>query len=111
MKATDSKGSRLEVDFIIDITGSMGTQIDGVKRMVKSFCSEERDGIGIHITTYTENSSGCYVCHSKPGLTSSELVDYVEKIRLGKWWVLVPAYIFRPTTRLPWCQCKWRRWP
>ena len=72
----------LQVVFILDVTGSMSNQIEGVKSMVATFCSYDRPGVNIHIWTYTETSTTCYVCKSKPGLSEVELVDYVFQIKL-----------------------------
>lgn len=73
----------LEVAFLLDITGSMGSQIDGVKLMVSQFCSIERPGVNVHIITFTENSKNCYVTHSSTGLNSAKLVEYVNSIKLS----------------------------
>ena len=79
---TDSTQSNLQVVFIVDITGSMGSQIEGVKAMVSEFCAVDREGVDVHIWTYTEDSLNCYVSKSKAKLSSSELVQYTQSIRL-----------------------------
>lgn len=71
----------LEVVFLIDITGSMGNQIEGVKQMVSAFCQVDRPMINIHIWTFTE-SPGCHVTRSPKNLKSKELVEYTQSIKL-----------------------------
>ncbi|KAI9366054.1 hypothetical protein DFJ73DRAFT_772182 [Zopfochytrium polystomum] len=68
----------LHVVFLIDITGSMGGQIEGVKAMVSSFCAVPRQGIQLHIHTFTETAKGCYVSATPPTMSQSEVVDYVR---------------------------------
>ncbi|KAI8891559.1 hypothetical protein BC833DRAFT_627380, partial [Globomyces pollinis-pini] len=72
----------LQVVFILDITGSMTGQLDGVKRMISKFCENDQDGIDIHIWTFTENSSKCYVSTSPHGLQGPDLISYVNSIKL-----------------------------
>ena len=76
------KSTNLEVVFVLDITGSMGNQIEGVKKMISKFCETDRPGINVYIFTFTENSSGCYVTKSQRGLKSNDLVEYVNNIKL-----------------------------
>ena len=71
----------LQVVFLVDITGSMGSQIEGVKQMISKFCEVDRPLIDVHIWTYTE-SPGCYVSKSPVGLKSQGLVEYTMKIKL-----------------------------
>ena len=71
----------LQVVFLVDITGSMGSQIEGVKQMISKFCEVDRPLIDVHIWTFTE-SPGCYVSKSPLGLKSQGLVEYTQKIQL-----------------------------
>ena len=73
----------LQVVFLIDITGSMGSQIEGVKQMVAKFCEVDRPSIDVHIWTFTE-SPGCHVTQSPVGLKSAELVEYTKAIILSQ---------------------------
>ena len=71
----------LDVVFLVDITGSMGSQIEGVKQMVAAFCGIDRPSINIHIWTFTE-SPGCHVTKSPNNLSSNDLVNYTKNIVL-----------------------------
>lgn len=71
----------LQVVFLVDITGSMGSQIEGVKQMIASFCEIDRPLIDVHIWTYTE-SPGCHVSPSPKGLKANGLVEYTKNIQL-----------------------------
>ena len=72
----------LQVVFLLDITGSMGSQIEGVKSMIATFCSYDRPGVNVHVWTFTEDTTTCYVCKSPLGLNEDDLVDYVFQIKL-----------------------------
>ncbi|KAJ3205028.1 hypothetical protein HDU83_004201 [Entophlyctis luteolus] len=84
LKQKPDPSAPLNVVFILDVTGSMGNEIAGVKEMINKFCSVERPNIRIHIWTYTEGGSGqgCYVCTSPPNLNSKQLCDYVSRVKL-----------------------------
>ncbi|KAJ3068973.1 hypothetical protein HDU98_007934 [Podochytrium sp. JEL0797] len=73
----------LQVVFVVDVTGSMGSQIEGVKQMMRSFCATERPGVQVHVWTFTENSTDCFVCKSPANLTQPELLEYVSKLKLS----------------------------
>lgn len=77
-----SEEKPLQVVFIIDITGSMSSAIEGVKKMVAEFCKIDRPSVKIHIWTYTENSKSCYVSKSPNNLSSEALVDYVNQLKI-----------------------------
>src|SRR3546814_19066454 len=72
----------LQVVFLLDITGSMGSQMEGVKQMVSTFCAVEREHVEVTIGTFTESSAGCFVSLSPPGLAAQQLVAYVQGITL-----------------------------
>ncbi|KAJ3122482.1 hypothetical protein HK100_011978 [Physocladia obscura] len=72
----------LNVIFIVDVTGSMSSQIEGVKQMIKKFCDVDRAGVRIHIWSFTEGGDDIFVCTSPPGLSSSQLQRYVEKLKI-----------------------------
>merc|ERR1719421_1361634 len=76
---------RLRVVFLLDITGSMSSQITGVKEMVKKFCEREQEGraLAISIMTYTENSKRGYVSHFT-STNKRELASYVSDIQLSR---------------------------
>ena len=74
--------STVEVAFILDITSSMSQQIEGLKKMISEFCKIDRPGVNVHIITYTEDRKHCYVTHSPAGLYSTQLVQYVNSIKL-----------------------------
>ena len=80
-KATESSPKSLQVVFLVDITGSMGSQIEGVKQMIAKFCEIDRPLVDIHIWTFTE-SPGCHVTKSPEGLKSEGLVKYTRDIVL-----------------------------
>ena len=54
--------SSLQVVFLLDITGSISTQIEVAKSIIASFSEIERPMIGIHIWTIIENP-GCYIIY------------------------------------------------
>ncbi|KAJ1567496.1 hypothetical protein HK405_005748 [Cladochytrium tenue] len=73
----------LHVVFLIDITGSMGSQVQGVKDMVLRFCSVDRLGIRLHIHTFTESYDGCYVTSTPLVMPQPDVVTYVtDKLQL-----------------------------
>ncbi|KAJ1555612.1 hypothetical protein HK405_015646 [Cladochytrium tenue] len=73
----------LHVVFLIDITGSMGSQVQGVKDMVLRFCSVDRLGIRLHIHTFTESHNGCYVTSTPLVMPQPDVVTYVaDKLQL-----------------------------
>ncbi|KAJ3006134.1 UNVERIFIED_CONTAM: hypothetical protein HDU68_004261 [Siphonaria sp. JEL0065] len=73
----------LDVVFIIDITGSMGSQIEGVKQMINSFFdTNDLTGMRIHIWTFTEGGDSVYVDSSAANLSPKELREYISKIKL-----------------------------
>ncbi|KAJ1559043.1 hypothetical protein HK405_012226 [Cladochytrium tenue] len=73
----------LHVVFLIDITGSMGSQVQGVKDMVLRFCSVDRLGIRLHIHTFTESHNGCYVTSTPLAMPQPDVVTYVtDKLQL-----------------------------
>ncbi|KAJ3079576.1 hypothetical protein HDU99_010566, partial [Rhizoclosmatium hyalinum] len=74
----------LHAVFIVDVTGSMGNQIEGVKQMMRTFCATERPGVQVHIWSFTENARSCFVCTSKPNLTNVELLEYVANLKLSR---------------------------
>ena len=78
------RSTTIQVVFLLDITGSMGSQIEGMKAMISTFCSFERPGVDIHIWTFDENTNSCYISKSKPGLADFELVDYTDNIKLSQ---------------------------
>jgi hypothetical protein len=80
---TGSEG--LDVVFVIDITGSMGPQIEGVKQMICRYCEQYGEtsltaGVRIHIVTYTETSSAGYTSHYT-SLSGQRLSEYVSLLR------------------------------
>jgi hypothetical protein len=81
MDPSETLQNSLQVVFLVDITGSMGSQIEGVKKMISKFCEIDRPSIDVHIWTYTE-SPGCHVSPSPKGLKSSDLVAYSQEITL-----------------------------
>jgi hypothetical protein len=78
---SSKQAASLQVVFLVDITGSMGTQIEGVKEMVAEFCKNDRPFIDVHIWTFTENP-GCHVSKSPQGLKAEQLVAYTKDIKL-----------------------------
>ncbi|RPA80462.1 hypothetical protein BJ508DRAFT_415441 [Ascobolus immersus RN42] len=80
-----AKNKFLEVVFLLDITGSMGNQIEAMKRMIKEFLASAGDEptLHMHVWTFTESSKKCYVCKSPANSTNSDLIKYVTKIQLS----------------------------
>ena len=72
----------LQVVFILDITGSMSTQLNGAKEMILDFCKEDVHGVSVHVWTFTEVANSCFVSTSDPKFTASELSTYVSNIKL-----------------------------
>ncbi|KAJ3193715.1 60 kDa SS-A/Ro ribonucleoprotein [Irineochytrium annulatum] len=64
---------------------AVGAEIEGVKRMVASFCSVRREGVKLHVWTFTEGGGqdGCYVSRSNPEHSANHLVAYVKAITLA----------------------------
>ncbi|ORY48216.1 hypothetical protein BCR33DRAFT_805426 [Rhizoclosmatium globosum] len=84
-KTEGSSEKLLEVVFIIDITGSMGSQIEGVKQMINAFFdNNDYEGMRIHIWTYTEGGDKVYVSTSPAGLSPKELREYVYNVKLNE---------------------------
>lgn len=79
----NTANSILQVVFLLDITGSMGSQIEGVKQMISEFCKVDRPSVDVHIWTYTESSNACYVSKSPINLKSEGLVNYARSIKLS----------------------------
>ncbi|OMJ78537.1 hypothetical protein SteCoe_21643 [Stentor coeruleus] len=79
----NTANSILQVVFLLDITGSMGSQIEGVKLMISEFCKVDRPSVDVHIWTYTETSNACYVSKSPINLKSEGLVNYAKSIKLA----------------------------
>lgn len=73
----------IQVVFLLDITTSMGPRLDLMKSIIAAFCADERNGIDIHVWTFTESGNCCYVDASPLELNGSRLVNYVKDIKLG----------------------------
>jgi hypothetical protein len=68
----------------IDITGSMGNELEGVKSAVSDFaelCTDLSVPVNFCICTFTESNRGCFV--SLKELPASEAGFYVQNIRLS----------------------------
>jgi len=77
----------LDVVFVIDVTGSMSCQIEGVKQMVHRYCQEHggaaaRQNVRIHIVTYTEDSRQGYTSHYT-STSPVRLAEYVNTLRVS----------------------------
>jgi hypothetical protein len=78
----------LDIVFLLDITGSMTKEIEGMKLMISKFCSAPmatQKGIRITVTTFTEDRNGCYITTKSPYINykhPQELVEYVSRIKL-----------------------------
>lgn len=70
----------LRVVFLVDITGSMGNQLEGVKQMLREYCRSAR-GVKVSIMTYTEDSKQGYTTYFTAE-DPSELAAYVTGIKL-----------------------------
>ncbi|KAJ3129886.1 hypothetical protein HK098_007640 [Nowakowskiella sp. JEL0407] len=79
----DSIKSSLDVVFLLDVTGSMSGQIQAMKQMIKKFSETDRPGISIRIFTFGESTQGCYVEKSPKDANSSQLIQWVDNIKLG----------------------------
>lgn len=66
----------LDVVFVLDITGSMGSQIGAVRSMVANFCTESLDNVRIRIVTFDEDANGCRIDVSRAGLNADQLFAY-----------------------------------
>ncbi|KAJ3338163.1 hypothetical protein HDU93_009897 [Gonapodya sp. JEL0774] len=74
----------IHVVFLVDISGSMSSQINGVKSMISFFSQTPRPGLHLHLHTFTESYSGCYVTSSPTNLTTPQLAQYVDtKLKLS----------------------------
>ncbi|KAF1320884.1 hypothetical protein FI667_g12257, partial [Globisporangium splendens] len=75
----------LNLVFLLDITGSMGSELEGVKktvgRLVKSVFDDDTYEVMVTVITFTENGKGCYVTnHSFTEGTPA--VSFVSSIQL-----------------------------
>ncbi|KAL3662961.1 hypothetical protein V7S43_011905 [Phytophthora oleae] len=70
--------------FLIDITGSMGNELEGVKETVRHLVAsvfEEEYAVMITIITFTESSQGCFVTtHSFT--EGEEAIDFIKSVQL-----------------------------
>ncbi|KXS22289.1 hypothetical protein M427DRAFT_141809 [Gonapodya prolifera JEL478] len=74
----------LHVVFLVDITGSMGTQIEGVKAMVSEFCAVDRPGVALHLHTFTETTKQSFVTMTSRDMSQSDVRSYVwNKLKLN----------------------------
>eukprot|EP00668_Euglena_longa_P009414 GGOE01011359.1.p1 GENE.GGOE01011359.1~~GGOE01011359.1.p1 ORF type:complete len:1039 (+),score=293.62 GGOE01011359.1:27-3119(+) len=84
--ADAKKAEPLDIVLLIDITGSMGSQIDAVKSMCRTFAASLGASIlslQLHIITFTENTVGCYTSHYT-SVDPFELVQYINDLTLGR---------------------------
>lgn len=63
----------------------MGNQIEAMKKMIKEFLSSAGDDdlIRMHVWTFTESCSKCFVCKSPTGATNTDLISYTNNIQLS----------------------------
>ncbi|OWZ14526.1 hypothetical protein PHMEG_00011986 [Phytophthora megakarya] len=70
--------------FLLDITGSMGNELDGVKETVHHLVAsvfEEEYTVMITIITFTEGSQGCYVTNHS-FTEGEEAIDFIKSVKL-----------------------------
>ncbi|POM60720.1 hypothetical protein PHPALM_30388 [Phytophthora palmivora] len=70
--------------FLLDITGSMSNELDGVKETVHHLVSsvfEEEYSVMITIITFTEGSQGCFVT-SHSFTEGEEAIDFIKSVKL-----------------------------
>ena len=80
-KKDANKIKELNVVSIIDITGSMSNQLEGVKNYVHQVIDDSFEGLKHHIITYTESYKKSYVSYKKQAETV-DLKSYVNNIKL-----------------------------
>lgn len=74
----------INLAFILDITGSMESELRGVKEtvraLVKSVSEDEAHQVMVTIITFTENSHGCYVTNNsfESGKSASSFVSTIR---------------------------------
>lgn len=76
----------LNLVFILDITGSMGSEVEGVKQTVSKLVESvfnENYAVMVTIITYTENAIGCYVTNDS-FTEGDEAMRFVSSIQLCK---------------------------
>eukprot|EP00644_Phytophthora_capsici_P008332 jgi/Phyca11/567713/estExt2_Genewise1.C_PHYCAscaffold_260205 len=70
--------------FLLDITGSMGNELEGAKETVRHLVAsvfEEEYAVMITIITFTESSQGCFVTtHSFT--EGEEAIDFIKSVQL-----------------------------
>ncbi|KAK1938092.1 hypothetical protein P3T76_009242 [Phytophthora citrophthora] len=70
--------------FLLDITGSMGNELEGAKETVRQLVAsvfEEEYAVMITIITFTESSQGCFVTtHSFT--EGEEAIDFIKSVQL-----------------------------
>ncbi|CAJ0947708.1 unnamed protein product, partial [Mesorhabditis belari] len=81
--STTNDDPTMHAVFLLDITGSMSNELEGMKETVSLFVQNinPESNVKIHVWTFTESSQGCYVSKS-PDVSLKELVQYVKKIQL-----------------------------
>lgn len=84
-KISKKEQKKINIFLILDITASMGKQIEGVKKMINKYCENHFNpkNSKIHIMTYTESSAGCFICHFTSE-EKNELINYVKEIKLSR---------------------------
>lgn len=76
----------LNLAFILDITGSMGSEVEGVKQTVSKLVEsvfKEDYAVMVTIITYTEDTKGCYVTNDS-FTEGEEAMRFVSSIQLCK---------------------------
>ncbi|KAL4115337.1 hypothetical protein PRIC2_013501 [Phytophthora ramorum] len=70
--------------FLLDITGSMGSELEGVKETVRHLVAsvfEEEYAVMITIITFTESSQGCFVTNHS-FTEGEEAMDFITSVKL-----------------------------
>lgn len=76
----------LNLAFILDITGSMGSEVEGVKQTVSKLVEsvfQEDYAVMVTIVTYTEDAKGCYVTNNS-FTEGDQAMSFVSSIQLCK---------------------------
>jgi len=89
-KISDIK--KLDIFFVIDTTGSMGNEIDGVKNSVIDFANSLKSSgydVALGVIPYTDyvgTTNGDFIDLTTDLSTSGEFMTYVNGISAGMYW-------------------------
>ncbi|KAJ1564255.1 hypothetical protein HK405_015389, partial [Cladochytrium tenue] len=86
VEAVDKTGGTmskpLNVALVLDVSYSMSSQIEAMKRMLHDFCLVERPGVTVRVVIFSEDPKFCGIEKSPPNATVESLLQFVDHIEL-----------------------------